>query len=104
MNFKDLLKEDQKVFFNAEEMGEPHKVEEQNIICFLEDDNYSKKNENFGNFTENKILIVKESDYELINSPKFNSEIIIDDKVYNISNVKFNKGVVELKLSSENSW
>ena len=64
----------------------------------------TKKNENFGNFTENKILIVKESDYELINSPKFNSEIIIDDKVYSISNVKFNKGVVELKLSGENSW
>lgn len=103
MGFKELLEKDQAVFFNSNELADVHTVEELKLACFLSDDNYSKKSENYANFNESKLLTLKESDYELIKSPKFNSEIIVDSKVYTITNVKFEIGVVILKLSGEDS-
>lgn len=103
MNFKDLLKEDQKVFFNAEEMGDTLKVEGQNIVCFLDDDKFEKNNNEFGSFKENKILIIQESDYELIGKPQINEEIKIGISKFKIKSVQLKKGVIELKLEGNRS-
>ncbi|MBN1469425.1 MAG: hypothetical protein JW924_11935 [Fusobacteriaceae bacterium] len=103
MNFKTMLEEDLIVFFDADTLADVHIVEGLKLTCFLSDENYSKKNENYVNFNESKVLTIKESDYKLIKSPRFNSEIIVDSKVYTVTNIKLEKGVITLKLSGEDT-
>lgn len=103
MNFKEMVEEDTDVFLNLEEFAERLNVEGIEVTCNFDDDKFAKVNKNFGNFITNKKLILSKKDYEQINSPKFDSEILVVNKVYRITNLKINFGTVELSLSGGDS-
>lgn len=104
MNFKEQLKEDQKVFFNAEEMADELIISGIEIIGILDDNKFSKNNNEFGAFIESKNLSIKESDYTLLNKPKLNDELRINAKRYVIKNIDFLKGIVKIRLEGNKSW
>ena len=103
MTFREQLNEDLNVLMNAEEMADRVTVEGVEITCIFIDDRFAKVNKNFEDYSINKKIIFSEIDYAKINSPSFDSEILVENKVYRITNLKINFGTVELSLSGGDS-
>lgn len=99
MNFKDLLKEDQKVFFNAEEMADELTINGIEITGILDEDKFNpSKNDQYGVYIENKILNISTNDWEKLGSPAFGHTLNFNECNYKIKDFSDKLGVVELKL------
>lgn len=103
MGFKELLEKDQAVFFNSNELADVYTVNGKEIIAILDDDKFSKNSNEFGAFTESKLLLMKESDFNLLGKPKVNDELRINGKRYLIKSVNNKLGVTEFRLEANRS-
>lgn len=103
MNFKDRLKGDLNVFFDADNLADKLKINGIDIVAILSEDKFAKNNNEFGSFIESKNLSIKESDYTLLNKPKLNDELRINAKRYVIKNIDFLKGIVKIRLEGNKS-
>ena len=105
MSFKTMLEEDLAVFFDAEELAETITVDGVELAGFLKDDIFeNKKESDYGQRTEKKILILKESDLISVPSIKYRAQLIINDELYTVYKpIDYKKGVVEIKIEGNRS-
>lgn len=104
MSFKDMLEEDLAVFFDADTLADKLKINNFDVIGILSDDKFAKNNNEFGAFTESKLLSMKESDFNLLGKPKVNDELRINGKRYLVKSVNNKLGVTEFRLEANRSW
>lgn len=103
MNFREMVEEDTNVFLNLEEFAENLKINNVDIVGMFSDDKFAKNNNEFGAFTESKLLSMKESDFNLLSKPKVNDELRINGKRYLIKSVNNKLGVTEFRLEANRS-
>lgn len=103
MTFKEMVEGDVDVFLNLEEFAENLKINNIDVIGILSDDKFAKNNNEFGAFTESKLLSMKESDFNLLGKPKVNDELKINGKRYLIKSVNNKLGVTEFRLEANRS-
>lgn len=108
MSFKTMLEEDLVVFFEAEELAEKIVVQgingEAEITGFLtENKKYPSKSDQYGVFTEKKILTMKKADWQELGSPSFGYTLHVNEENYLVKEVNYKNGVVSLNLEGVRS-
>lgn len=103
MNFREMVEEDTNVFLNLEEFAENLKINNVDIVGMFSDDKFAKNNNEFGAFTESKLLSMKESDFNLLGKLKVNDELRINGKRYLIKSVDSKLGLTEFRLEANRS-
>lgn len=96
------MKEDLDVLFNAEEMADIININGSEITCFLyENKKNPSKNDQFGVYKVKKVLLLKNEDYELLNSPSYGYVINIDNVNFTVKEVDNQGSVIKLSLEGE---
>ena len=104
MSFKTMLEEDLVVFFDAEELAETITVEGVELVGFLtENKKTPSKSDQYGVFTEKKVLSIKKENWQELGSPSFGYTLHVNEENYLVKEVNYKNGVVSLNLEGVRS-
>lgn len=107
--FKDFVKEDLSVFFNAEEFANLHEIDGENVLAIIVDNDST---DNIAGFTREqayatqevfkvlKTIYVKSAEFYV---PKVDSEITIDGEKYFVEATGDENGVIRIVVSAYES-
>lgn len=99
MNFKEMVEEDTNVFLNLEEFAETLTINNVEVVGILSEDKFNpSKNDQYGTFIENKVLIISKADFEKLERPSFGYTLSLNNCNYSVRGVSDRSGTFELKL------
>lgn len=107
MNFKDLIKQDKKIFLNLQEFGESHTVDgiEMTVLIDGMEEVEREKIERIhqDGITKESILIYVDSK-EFGELPLIDDIITLDEKRYLVKNVINEDGIFSISLEVNRTW
>lgn len=100
MDFKEQIEEDLNIFFNPDEFGEEHVINNQKFNLIIDNEGLEQKSrvEYDGILQADLLYYVKATD--MIKKPVSGEVQVIDGAIYTVINVKVNSGVYEVVLQA----